>query len=253
MAVNKVVYGTSTIIDISDTTATADKVLQGYDFYDAGGVKQTGTAAGGGSISIYQDQDGYVVLDDEAGSTVAVTPLSVTSSGTYTAPSGVAYSPITVSVSGASNIVTGTFKGTTTGAAMDITLNYSGSGYPVAVAIYPTAGYGSDTDFYSTLQIYAFVMYSAVKRTHDIPTYATSGDNNAVFTARAYKSSSTTASSISVGSAGNVVVFSGSNANSSVNTVVTFKNNTTMSVFIASNSYGFAANVEYTYWVLYSS
>ena len=33
MAVNKVIYGNDTLIDISDTTATADDVLVGNDFY----------------------------------------------------------------------------------------------------------------------------------------------------------------------------------------------------------------------------
>ncbi len=42
--VNKVVLGNETLIDITDTTATADKVLNGYDFYSSDGVKRTGTA-----------------------------------------------------------------------------------------------------------------------------------------------------------------------------------------------------------------
>ena len=47
--VNKVVLGNETLIDITDTTATADKVLTGYDFYNSAGVKTTGTA--GASVS----------------------------------------------------------------------------------------------------------------------------------------------------------------------------------------------------------
>lgn len=42
--VNKVVYGDTTLIDISDTTATADKIIQGYTAYGADGSKITGTA-----------------------------------------------------------------------------------------------------------------------------------------------------------------------------------------------------------------
>ena len=41
--VNKVVYGSQTLIDISDTTATADKILQSYTAYGANGQKITGT------------------------------------------------------------------------------------------------------------------------------------------------------------------------------------------------------------------
>ena len=45
--VNKVIYGGQTLIDISDTTATADKILQGFTAYGADGSKLTGTATGG--------------------------------------------------------------------------------------------------------------------------------------------------------------------------------------------------------------
>ena len=47
--VNKVVQSDGTVlIDISDTTATADKILQGYTAYGANGEKITGTASSGG-------------------------------------------------------------------------------------------------------------------------------------------------------------------------------------------------------------
>lgn len=57
--VNKVVYGATTIIDISDTTATADKILQGYGCYGADGAWIDGTAvAGSGSaVSIVDTTD----------------------------------------------------------------------------------------------------------------------------------------------------------------------------------------------------
>ena len=43
MAINKVIYGGNTLIDITDTTALADKVLDGYYFYGRDGVKTEGT------------------------------------------------------------------------------------------------------------------------------------------------------------------------------------------------------------------
>ena len=45
--VNKVVYGGTTIIDISDTTATSDKILSGYGAYGADGQWMNGTASSG--------------------------------------------------------------------------------------------------------------------------------------------------------------------------------------------------------------
>ena len=44
MAINKVIYGNQTLIDITDTTATADTVADGYTLHLANGTKATGTA-----------------------------------------------------------------------------------------------------------------------------------------------------------------------------------------------------------------
>lgn len=50
--VNKVVYGSTTIIDISDTTAVASDVATGKYFYLSTGQKVEGTASGGGGGAI---------------------------------------------------------------------------------------------------------------------------------------------------------------------------------------------------------
>lgn len=65
MAINKVVYGENTLIDLTDTTATADKILTGYGAYGADGVWMNGTATAGGSVT--QDQDGFIVLPSTGG------------------------------------------------------------------------------------------------------------------------------------------------------------------------------------------
>ena len=44
MAINKVVYSGSTVMDITDTTATESTVVKGKTFYKANGARATGTA-----------------------------------------------------------------------------------------------------------------------------------------------------------------------------------------------------------------
>lgn len=69
MGINKIQYGNTVLIDLTDATATADKILQGYTAYGRDGSKLTGTATGGGGGgSVTQDQDGFIVLPPDGGS-----------------------------------------------------------------------------------------------------------------------------------------------------------------------------------------
>lgn len=43
MAINKIIYGGRTLLDLTGDTATPDKVLIGFTFHDAAGVEQNGT------------------------------------------------------------------------------------------------------------------------------------------------------------------------------------------------------------------
>ena len=77
--VNKVVFGSATLVDLTGTTATADKIMQGYGAFGADGAWMDGTASGGDQHgTIWQDGQGYVHLDDESG--IALQSKSVTPS-----------------------------------------------------------------------------------------------------------------------------------------------------------------------------
>lgn len=205
---------------------------------------------------------GYITGSTKTGTAVTVNASELvsgsetkTANGTYDVTN---LASLVVNVSGgASNVVTGTFKGTTTAAAMNIDLPYTGSGYPVAAIIYVKEGpYNPDFGtYYSLVQRYATSQLYLVKQIMGIaPAYSGIGTENKYNIVWSYKSSSSSATSYSntgkQGSNGGLVA-SPSVASSQL--PVTFQSATQMSVYIAGTSYGFAANIEYTYHIIYSS
>ena len=259
MAISKVIYKSSpsatgvTWMDVTGKTVTSASMRNGVTALKNDGTDITGNIA---DMTLPSSAS----ASSSGTSKATITP---TSSAQYlNIPTGyndvAQYYTIAAASGGASNIVTGTFKGTTTGAAMDVTLNYSGSGYPIAVLIYPTEGpYNNTTgSFYNLIQRYAIATYYCVKSATDsTPTYpsgsTTDRANQVVYLYR-YKSSTTNAdTTANYGSA--TYNYRDIDAASGQSTILRIRSKTKMSVFIAGTSYGFAANVDYTYHVIYSS
>lgn len=67
--INKVVFGNTTLIDLSVTTlSTASQLASGITAYDRAGNVITGTGSGGSSYEIVftQDANGRLILDSTA-------------------------------------------------------------------------------------------------------------------------------------------------------------------------------------------
>ena len=99
MAVNKVIYGGNTLIDITDTTAVAADVASGKYFYSNGGVKTQGTStkdsdttdATATAAEILYGKTAYInknKITGEMTNNGAVTGVISTKTQQYTVPQG---------------------------------------------------------------------------------------------------------------------------------------------------------------------
>lgn len=205
--VNKVVYGSSTLIDLTGDDVQESDVRAGVKFHLPSGEPATGTGSGGG----------------------------------------------------ASNHITGTFTGSIGGTGQSVSVPYSGSGYPVAVMIYPSSGTQKSGAAITTLvQPYAIIAYCAVKEDMSLaPTYNSNdfAENN-VSVFAFYKGSSSDPTSTNANRILNAFFYTSWPVNDGLDAVIRFPNSTTMNAYIkASNGgdyYGFARGIEYTYQVVYS-
>ena len=158
---------------------------------------------------------------------------------------------------GASNIVTGTFKGTEDG-AMEVSIPYTGSGWPVNVMIAPVKGFYNPNggDYSALVQQNAVGVFALTKRVPDgEPTWtAISNNNNKGAAMVYYKNSSTSATSYKAIGQYDFLYYYPTNAGSAdVDKVLRIKSPTVLSVNISSTGTGFAKDIEYTYTIQYSS
>ena len=157
---------------------------------------------------------------------------------------------------GASNLVTGTFVFTGSASAHTITLDYSGNGYPIACAIVLDDGVLNET-YTNTIARYSIAQWFMTKTYIDeTPTYATSGNANLGAVASVYKSSTSTAATLTRTNNASTNTFSSSASTGSTTTCVRFRSKTSMSVYVGATSgtsrQGFFNGLTYRYWIIYS-
>ena len=227
------------------------------------------------------DVSGYAAVDVAVpSSSPVIQSLSVTQNGEYAAPSGVdGYSPVSVSVpgivpsgsqtvtengtydvtalaemvvnvsggggGGASNVVIGTFTGTADG-AMDINLDYSGNGYPIAVHVFASGSI-------SRLHQYAVASVAVIKTNMDTTPSYSQTDADKYNGALRYRG--TTSGSYSQGGIGpNTFGYADEAASlNDRNSLLRIRNNKKLSVIIGDSGYCFKKDIEYTYTVVYSA
>lgn len=184
MAINKVIYGGTTLIDLTDSTVSASDVAEGVYFYGADGVKTVGTStldsdtsdATASASEILSGQTAYVNSNKLTGTMTnngAVAGTLTTASQVYTVPNGYHDGSGTVQISSteqakiiASNIKSGVV-------ILGVTGTYSGEGATAqaktatpstsAQTILPDTGY----DYLSQVTI------SAIPYTETANTYGT--------------------------------------------------------------------------------
>jgi len=174
--VNKVVFGTTTVMDISDTTADPSKVLASEKFYDRSGAPQTGLCTYDADTSdanavageILATKTAYVngnKITGEMPNRGAVTGTISTVAGTYNIQNGYHDGSGTVEIDSTeqAKIIAGNIKKDVT--ILGVTGTYEGSATPTSTAktvtpyttskTYLPSGESTPVDYYSQLTVNA--------------------------------------------------------------------------------------------------
>lgn len=193
----------------------------------------------------------FVVSDDSLSSIASAIRAKGNTSSLLTYPDGFV-SAINL-ISG--NAVTGNFKGTTTEMPIDVPIPYDRDGYPTALIIFPSEGaYNHDGTLYNLIQRYSAMYWLGVKNVGYLrPSYEGIDLNDQMSYLMLYKNSVTDPRRYNTVYNFNAFIYQNANALSGYESCVRLKNKALMSVFITSTGYGFAANIDYTYAIMYSA
>ena len=225
--------------------------LLGANYSDVPAVNLPKT--GGGNASFFDVSDTTAAAADVASGKYFYTSAGVRTAGTNSGGGG------------ASNIVQGEFTtGATGGTTGSFTINYTGTGYPIALMVYVKGGAynnttSGDTTWYNSVTRYDCGWYSMIKaRTTSAPTYSTSGADNYGNVAIIYKNSTSTATTYTRTSSMTANVFTSSSTNAAASTAMCrFKGDgKTVSYYIGnagSGTIGFAKSTTFSYIAIYSS
>ena len=161
-------------------------------------------------------------------------------------------------------LVQGTFTtGSTGGSTGSVSINYSGTGYPIACLVYVNGGAqnttsGGNTTWVNSTSRYDVGIYAMIKaETNTTPTYATDSSISANWSTPVivYKNSTSDSTSYTRTSNMKAVTYNSSNASTTYN-CVRFKGNAkTLSYYVgnrASNAIGLARSTEFAYIIIYS-
>ena len=158
-------------------------------------------------------------------------------------------------------LVQGTFTtGSTRASTGTVSINYTGTGYPIAVMVYMQNGaYDPNDSWYDTIAYYDVdAFYMTKSQMSSTPTFVASASlpQNQAVVCGIYKSSTSNATTHSRNGSSSAVFFNSSDATTGYN-CIRFKNNTkTLSYYIgdtASNRVGLAPSKTYAYIIIYSS
>ena len=186
--------------------------------------------------------------------TVSVTP-DVTTAG-YISAGTAGNSDISLTATGtfSTTFVQGEFTTNSTTGVQNITIPYSGSGYPIMVVVVAKGGTYGNTTWKEAVQQYTVGCWSMTKSyMNSTPTYETSGSANYGGILVVYKNSASNKDSYArTGSVSNNTYTSSDPSNTALN-CVKITGNKAMKVYVNTGGYGLLQSTDYSYYILYSA